>query len=74
MVWRSRVCGRVSRNSEHEETVLKPGATCPDAHAPGQRYAIKAKVHYAILVADRSEAGRRPASGQITLSRGSVLK
>ena len=34
-------------------------------------YSIKAKFHYAILVADRSEAGRRPVSN--LLARASLL-
>jgi len=31
-------------------------------HGKGKGHPVKAKYHYAILVADRSEAGRRPAA------------
>jgi len=38
---------------------LKSGETTEEDDVTG---AVKAEFHYAILVADRSEAGRRPAA------------
>ena len=45
-------------------TGLRPGSICPDSSnllEPGRR-PVRSKFHYAILVADRSEAGRRPVA------------